>query len=355
MHQNKVDKKVLILQNKILHYRKPLYNELSKHYDVTILHSGDKSAGVNDDYKEIITPVKKVGPFFLQSGVLKAVRSGGYDVVIAMFDIHWVANIIAIFLRPNSRFLYWGHRYSKNHLANKLRDLLMRLSDGIILYTDNEIGKMVSRGIPKSKIFVAPNTIHVPNSSDGSGAYKDSFLYVGRLQKRKKVDLLIQAFSEILNHIPKNIKINIVGSGQENDTLKKLAEHLGISERVAFHGEIFDSERLKPLFHSAYAYVSPGSVGLGVLHSFAYGTPVVTNCLEKHGPEFNNILNNKNALLYKTYDEFKEILVELCNNKNLSRRLGKNAYKLYSQDRTMKKMVQGFRNAIENREEKNNC
>jgi len=345
-------KKILIIQNTILHYRKPVYNELSKYYNVTVLHSGSRSVDKCDTYKEIITPVRKLGSFFLQAGVLKAVRSGKYDVVVAMFDVHWVNNIIALFFKSKIRFFYWGHRYSKNFLINKLRGLLMRISDGIILYTDGEISKIISGGVPKFKIFVAPNTIDVLNFSDGSGAYKDCFIFTGRAQKRKKVDLLIRAFSEILDRIPNNTKINIVGSGQENDNLKTIAEHLGVSDNVVFHGEIVDNKKLKPLFHSAYAYVSPGPVGLGVLHSFAYGIPVVTAWAGKHGPEFDNLSDHKNALLYKTYDELKEILVTLCNDKNIPKRLGRNAYELYAQERTIEKMVKGFREAIEKKREK---
>lgn len=352
MENCQIMKKILILQNMILHYRKPIYNELSKYYDVTVLHSGSKSVGNDDKYKELITPVRRMCPFFLQSGVLSEMRTGQYDVVIAMFDIHWVNNIIAVFWGSNSRFLYWGHRYSKNCIGNKLRNLLMRVSDGVVLYSEAEISRMISAEVPKSKIFVAPNTIDVSNFSDGSSAYKDSFLFTGRAQKRKKVDLLIRAFSEVLDHIPENTKLNIVGSWQENNNLKTLAEHLKVSDRVVFHGEITDHEKLKTLFHHAYAYVSPGPVGLGVLHSFAYGVPVVTNYLGKHGPEFDNLSDGKNALLYKTYDEFKEVLVSLCNDKNLSTRLGRNAYELYAQDRTIERMVKGFREAIENKREK---
>ena len=35
-------KRILILQNTILHYRKPLYNKLAEQYDVTVLHSEEK-------------------------------------------------------------------------------------------------------------------------------------------------------------------------------------------------------------------------------------------------------------------------------------------------------------------------
>jgi len=342
-------KKLLIIQGGIPHYRKPVYNELSRHYDVTVLHIGGKSVDVDDTYNEIIAPMKRFGPFFLQSGVMKVMRNGDYDAVIAMFDIRWVANIIAVFLRKKSRFLYWGHRYGKNYLTNRLRDLLMRLSDGVVLYSDAEISQMLSCGIPRSRIFVAPNTIHVSNHSDGSCADKDSFLFVGRAQKRKRIDLLIRAFSEIRDLIPNNTRINIIGAGKENDSLRGIAEQLGVSRHVIFHGEIVANEGLKPFFHSAYAYVSPGPVGLSVLHSFAYGVPVVTAHSGRHGPEFDDLEHGKNSLLYSTYNEFKKTLVNLCNDRSLAIRLGKNAYEHYAENRTLENMVEGFVEAIENK------
>lgn len=346
-------KTILIIQNKIPHYRKSLYNELSKHYDVTILHSGGKSVGKDDKYKEIVTPLRRMGPFVLQSGVLREMRTGQYDAVVVMCDLHWIANIMAVLFKKTTRFLYWGHRYSKNRLANRVREIIMRMADGVILYSDSEIDRMILRGMPKSNIFVAPNTIDVPNHSDGSSCCKDSFIFVGRAQKRKAVDVLIRAFSEILDRVPENVNINIVGSGAENDNLKTIAKNFNVSDRVIFYGEIVEDEKLKPMFQRAFAYVSPGPVGLGVLHCFAYGTPVVTGRAGKHGPEFDNISNHYNSLAYESYDEFKEMLVNLCNDKTLSATLGTAAYELYVKERTLQIMVNGFRDAIDNVREGN--
>ncbi len=57
--------------------------------------------------------------------------------------------------------------------------------------------------------------------------------------------------------------------------------------------------------------------------------------------------DRKNALLYETHDELKEILENLCNDKNNSIRLGKNAYELYAQDMTLDKTVKGLIEAVE--------
>ena len=344
-------KKLLIIQNTIPHYRKPVYNELSKYYQVTVLHSGDVSVNKGDHYNEIITPVRRMGPFFHQSGVLREMRRGGYDVVIAMFDLRWIANILAVFFKARTRFLYWGHRYSANTPGNAARDLFMRLSDGVILYSDGEVGAMVSRGIPQSMIFIAPNTMHIPNHSDGSVENKDSLLFVGRLQPRKKIDMLVRAFSDAAVHIPDAITLDIVGTGPELARIKAAAEQCGVTERVIFHGEIVDHEKLKPLFHRAYAYFSPGPVGLSVLHSFAYGVPIVTAGDEYHGPEFDNVSDRHNAMLYGSYDELREIIIKLCNDNKFAAKLGRNAYKLYASGRTIDTMVKGFRAAIENNRE----
>lgn len=80
-------KKILIIQNEIMHYRKPIYNELAKYYDITILHSGNKSINNEDKYKEIIVSYKKIGPFSFQEKVLKFANNNEYDAIIAMFDI----------------------------------------------------------------------------------------------------------------------------------------------------------------------------------------------------------------------------------------------------------------------------
>ncbi len=339
--------KVLILQNVIPHYRKPVYNELSKYYDVTVLHSGKKSVEANDYYKEIVVPSRSIGPFILQSGIMNGVRKGQYDVVIAMADLHWVNNMILPFVLKKKRLLMWGHRYSNQPVIDKIKDIILMHSDGVILYTGSEISKMTSRGIPASKIFVAPNTMYIPNHSDGSGSFKNSFIFSGRAQKRKKVDLLIRAFSEIINVIPSFIKLNIVGAGRENDNLKILVRQLGMSDRIVFHGEITEHDRLKDLFHCAYAYVSPGPVGLGVLHSFAYGVPVVTDYTCWQGPEFDNLSDGENAILFGSYNELKEALIKLCSDETLPVRLGSNAYNFYTRERTIEKMVKGIANAIE--------
>lgn len=340
-------KKILILQNRIPDYRKPVYNALAEFYEVTVLHSGRSALTNTDRFRELIVPQWRLGPFFIQSKVLSAVKEGTYDVVIAMFALQWINNLLCSFLERDCALIYWGNRFTDRRIANWLRVFFMKKADGILLYGTEDLDRIVSAGIPRSSIFVAPNTVHIDNCEDTSAFQKDSFLFVGRAQKRKKIDLLIHAFQNVADRLPSNVILNIVGAGPENARLKELVFSLKLSGRVVFHGELLSDDALKPLFQRAFAYVSPGAVGLGVLHSFAYGVPVVTARDDYHGPEFLNLRHGHNACLFDEISELEGLLVKLVNEPQFARFLGRNAFAHYQTERSLERMIGGFRLAIE--------
>lgn len=340
-------KKVLIIQNKLFHYRKALYNKLSDSYQITVLHSGVPTITKDDLYTEVIKSSIKIGPFYLQKGIKAEIKRGEYDVIIAMFDLRWINNIVLGLTYNRPKLIYWGHRYSNRKIINSVRNFLMRKSDGLILYNDSEVSKIKKAGICDKKIFIAENTIHVSNSENLSTKDKSIFLYVGRAQKRKRIDLLMKAFANIKDEIPKNVIIGIVGEGEENLILKNLALEIDISDRVIFYGKITDEEHLKDIYSKAYAYVSPDAIGLGAQHSFAYGVPVITRSNGYKGAEFDKLENNINSRLFQSNNELESILLQFISEPSLIQNLGTNAFELYSKKLSMKNMVEGFKKAIE--------
>lgn len=340
-------KSILILQDALTEYRRPVIDELARYYRITVLHAGlAKETGLSN-YVEVIVPQLRIGPFHLQNiaSIYRTQRQ--FDVVISMFDLRWPAYIMPFVRKRHTKWIQWGHRYSDNRLANVVRDFLMKKADRILLYGEEEIPRMAARGVDISKVVVAPNTIHVPNYADMSSADKNSLLFVGRLQPRKRIDLIIRAFSELQERIADNIVLDIVGGGLLDGELRQLADKLGIAQKVIFHGPVQDHAELASVFSRAYAYVSPGPVGLGVLHSFAYGVPVVTLREGRHGPEFKNLSHNQNALILESEEHLGPALEWICNHPEAVQVLGHNAYLQYSQNRTLNHMLAGFRKAIE--------
>jgi glycosyltransferase involved in cell wall biosynthesis len=346
-------KTVLIVQNSIPHYRLPLYQYLSEFYRITIIHSGSP---VPDGRllcaQRIVEPVK-IGPFLMQPGVLREVAGSHYDAIVVMLDLHWLSNVVSVLLpRRPGRLLFWGHLHGRRRLADRIRRGLVRLSDGMILYTSFEAERLRETGVPVRKIYVAENTVEVPNHCDGSSCRKDSFIYVGRTQGRKRLDLLLSAFARAIDRLPEEVHVNIVGDGKINERLLTLSHELGITERVRFHGSIHDAAVLRSLFHRAYAYVSPGHVGLGVLHAMAYGVPTVTfkqSDRYRHAPEFYNITHGVNGVLCETLRDFTDSMVRLSSDATYTRDLGFGAYQHYAGNRLMSQMAEGFRDAIEGR------
>lgn len=328
-------------------YRKPILNMLAEYYLVVVLHSGQPTVGETDRYREIITPQKLLWRFHLQprSPLGKIVHD--FDVVIAMFDLGWPAYIAPLLWRKRPKYVLWGHRYSANSLACIARDYFLKRADRILLYGDEEVDMMKSRGVDASKISVAWNTLHIPNHKDTSCNEKSSFLFVGRLQKRKRIDLILNCFASILPKISDSTTLDIVGSGEIESELKDLARTLRIANRVNFYGRIDDPITLAKRFSLAHAYVSPGPVGLGVLHSLAYGVPVITLREARHGPEFHNLKDNHNSLICADQAELESAMHNICNDTELAKLLGKNAYTHYKTKRSPTRMVHGFIAAIE--------
>jgi len=343
-------KRILILQNKILHYRKSFYNELAKYYDVTVLHSGSKSIEEKDSYKEIITSVKKLGPFFIQSGVIKEITNNKYDAVIVMFDLRWINNIIGIWLHnKNTKYIGWGAWLTDKMIANKIRVYLANKYDSNIFYTTKSQQVFVKNGINEDKLFIANNTFDVGERIKSyDNIIKNTILFVGSLDKRKQNDILINAFYNIQNKISDKITLTIVGDGAERDNLEILVKDLKLTKKVKFTGKITDPLLLQNYYKKAIVSVSFGQAGLSVLQSLGFGVPFVTKKNAISGGEITNIKHNYNGFLCN--DDIKSLekyLLQLCTNEDKYREFGKNAYDYYSKYCTIENMVQGFRDAIE--------
>ena len=107
------------------------------------------------------------------------------------------------------------------------------------------------------------------------------FLYVGRLESLKGVDLLVHTAAHL--EITKGVRVLVVGGddgqNQEVERLRQLARDLDVAEVVDFVGRV-DQEELPVYYSAADVCVVPSfyeSFGLAALESMACGTPVVAS------------------------------------------------------------------------------
>lgn len=103
---------------------------------------------------------------------------------------------------------------------------------------------------------------------------KPIFLYVGRLDGEKRVDILLQAVS----YLPySNFQLVIVGCGLQAPALRRQMYRLGLEERVLFLGYVPATD-LPSLYASADIFAMPGAAELqsiATMEALACGKPVL--------------------------------------------------------------------------------
>lgn len=101
-----------------------------------------------------------------------------------------------------------------------------------------------------------------------------ALLAVGRLSRQKGFDLALPAFARLLPDVP-HAHLTIVGTGPDEQALRRQADELGLGERVTFRGFV---QNPYPLMRAADLYVlSSRYEGFPnvALEALACGTPVV--------------------------------------------------------------------------------
>ena len=92
----------------------------------------------------------------------------------------------------------------------------------------------------------------------------------------KGVDVTIRALPKILSVFPE-VKYLIIGRGDDRPRLEKLAQDLGVADRVVFAG-FLPTEALVDHYRVADAYIMPSQEGFGIvyLEAMACGKPVLS-------------------------------------------------------------------------------
>ncbi|RPA68095.1 glycosyltransferase family 1 protein [Cyclobacteriaceae bacterium YHN15] len=257
------------------------------------------------------------------------------DVIVTTFNIRKIHTWIFCFFFPNKKWIFWGKGLgqSNNFVVRFLRKILLKISKGFVVYTKEGKDKLIALGYPSSKVSIAYNTLKIDNCELTNDEPK-YFLYVGRLQKRKELEKLLYELQFI------DTKFLIVGNGDLKDELLSLVNKYKIENKVDFLPGVFEEDELKKLFNKAIAYISPGAVGLGVVHSFAYGVPVITSILNKnHGPEFS-YLNDSNSFLYEN-DLSSQMKLALSDEKTRQAKK-KEAFRFYSENLSYQNVINAF-------------
>ena len=159
----------------------------------------------------------------------------------------------------------------------------------VLALTKAESRQYEMMGVPINKIKIIPNGINTNVFDDlniSKGQFRTKYhindderiiLYLGRINKIKGIDLLVEAFYNLTTEL-NNVKLVIVGPDEGfMGVLKSLVKKHGIWDKVLFTGPLYDNEKFEA-YSDADVYVLPSRYeifGNTVFEAAACGTPVI--------------------------------------------------------------------------------
>jgi glycosyltransferase involved in cell wall biosynthesis len=323
------EKKILIVYHYIALYRKPIFQKLLEEkifYIAADLQSNNdielmefNSTLFENKFHLLKNRWLPIGLLW-QANLLSLILSKKYDKVIFLGDPHFVTTWLSIFINKltGKESYIWTHGFlnRSGKLMDSIKMFMYKLADGILLYGNEAKKDLINAGLKPKKIHVIYNSLDYENQKKlrkliivadidkiKSKLFKKpnllQLMFVGRLTKQKKLNMLINAMG-ILKKRGYEINLLLIGDGEQKSNLMQLVSQLGLDDYVNFYGKSYDEDELAPLICSSAICVAPGEIGLTAMHSLGYGTPVIThNNRDKQMPEFEAIIQNKTGMLFE--------------------------------------------------------
>ena len=233
----------------------------------------------------------------------RLIRGGRYDVVHTHLYRSQVYGRPAAWLAGTPVVLSTEHSIGDTHLERRkmtrgVRALYLAtewFSDATIAVSQTVRDRMVAWGVRPARITVIPNGVDLSRIVFDSAARAvvraqfgildgDYVIGVlGRLDPNKQFDLVIEAAAPLLNDAA---KLLVVGKGEEQDHLEKVAAACGVTDKVLFAGERHDVAAVLSAMDLFVASSAQETFGLSVLEALGNGVPVLyTTCPALEGLE----------------------------------------------------------------------
>jgi glycosyltransferase involved in cell wall biosynthesis len=165
-----------------------------------------------------------------------------------------------------------------------LRRWLVRKSDGFLAYGSAAREYLLSLGADPGRIHIAWNTVdtdrflRLPLPRNPLPSEPLRLLTVGYLERRKRVDLAIEAVAACARR-GMDVELEIAGDGTERGALEALARDLGVEERVRFLGDV-PYDAVPALYGAAHGFLFPTASdiwGLVLVEAMAAGKACVAS------------------------------------------------------------------------------
>jgi len=315
-------------KSSISDYYTALAENLKEEYTVVVFSDVriNKAGAISDDIIVKYWPSKR--PAKIADGIFlfKNIRKYKPIMTISVFGSVNIFLIIGFLCRVKAR-IAWISTLSTQFEQKKIlvfrKSLVYKLATNIISNSKaTKLDVIKTYKVAEEKIKVLPNSVKNFYSEISNNESEFQLIsYVGRLHKSKGVEVLIRAFYKIHFQFS-NIRLIIIGGGEEEEFLKELVSELKINDFVFFKGNQTKINVLES-FKKSYLAVIPSvseAFGFTVIEAMSMKTLVIG----ANNTGIKEIIqNNKTGLLFETnnIENLAEKMSEMLKNPDKRDRL----------------------------------
>lgn len=254
---------------------------------------------------------------------------------------------IAHFLEMNAPFVIEQRQLVGKTLFNKYAEKIekeqLAKADKTFVVTSALKNYFVEYyGINPNKIFVTPNAINPqyliqrPSSHNDIGSHKLGFYendivigFIGSILPYHRVDRLLLAYSKAINELENsNMRLLIVGGGEQLEQLMKLAKELKINKLTVFTGNVLPENVGLYLELMDICVIPNANWYMSPIKLFEYAIAGKAIISIKSSAVSDVLEENENCLLFENTEELTKRFVEITRNKEIVKELGINAKSL---------------------------
>ena len=340
----------LDIQGGVEHRSFYLTKYLARDYEVTVICSREEDKPINQNINNV--HVERVGPYrsYIQKGgvfkralfIISAIKSSfSYDTaliegtgflgILAVYIIKMIKKVKCIAFVPDV-FTEFSNNYGLigQHLLKIAEKVVFNNNwNGYITISNQVKRKLIKFGIKPDLINVIPCGIdlNLIRKIKSEKSTYPSICVISRLIEYKRIGDVILAI-KFLSGKYKDIQLNIIGKGEQEKALKKLAHNLKLENNLKFYGSVKDYQKVLRILKSSWLYCSASTVegfGISNIEAIALNIPYVISDI----PNNREVTRGIGGLYFKPKESkaAAEKIDSLLKNEVLREKIVQNNYR----------------------------
>lgn len=264
--------------------------------------------------------------FLYKKDIEKILAEKSFDIVIGCGGFY--TKLLSLIKNETIKKIGWQHssydRYFNVHFLNEdeiVQEMFENIDEYIVLTIDDK-EKLKNLKKVETKVIYNPIGFKQENKSN---LENKKFIALGRLNKLKGFDLLIDSFYEF-NKKNKEWTLDIVGEGSEKESLEEQIKKLNLQKFVRV---LPRTNKVKEVYQEASVYCMSSRAegwGLVILEAMESGLPIISYDM----PCIREIAQDDEVVIIENgnYKEYAEAMLELAERKDKRENLAKKSIEI---------------------------